>query len=112
MDNNQDNNQDNKRLVDECMDKLKAQKKEIMELEEGHDLIYKTLRSAEGIKEIMTGSEPECIAESVKFYVEGFHEKEDEIEGLRNNITSLVQEVGKSYQAARGCLQNLAFVGE
>ena len=84
----------------------------VMELEEGIDLIYKTLRSAEGIKEIMTGSEPECIAESLKFYVEGFHEKEDEIEGLKNNITSLVQEVGKSYQAARGCLQNLAFVGE
>ena len=35
MDNNQDNNQDNKRLVDECMDKLKAQKKEIMELLDG-----------------------------------------------------------------------------
>ena len=78
MDNNQDNNQDNKRLVDECMDKLKAQKKEIMELEEGHDLIYKSLREAEGGKEFMTSPEPESIADSVKDYVNGFNDMESD----------------------------------
>ena len=99
MDNNQDNNQDNKRLVDECMDKLKAQKKEIMELEEGHDLIYKTLRSAEGWGGGLEGivyswASPECIAESVKFYVEGFHDKEDEIEELKKDNKELRKVVG------------------
>jgi hypothetical protein len=59
---------------------------ENVRLKEGHDLIYKSLRSAEGTKELMTGSEPECIAESVGHYIQKFHEQEDEIKKLKEEL--------------------------
>ena len=68
---------------DLAMKNEKELKGENAELKEGHSLIYQSLRSAEGIKELMTGSEFECIAESVKSYIQGFHEMEDEIDELK-----------------------------
>jgi hypothetical protein len=47
-------------------------------LKEGHDLIYKSLREAEGVKDFMTSPEPESIADSVKDYVNGFHDMESD----------------------------------
>jgi len=56
-------------------------KEGIEELKEEIDDIYKKLREAEGIKEFMT--DRDGIAEAVYDYVQGFHEKDDEIEKLK-----------------------------
>ena len=66
----------------------------IKELKEGHSLIYQSLRKAEGVKELMTGPEFESIAESVEVYTQGFHEKEDKIEELKEEMLELYDEEG------------------
>jgi hypothetical protein len=73
--------------LDDALENVADTEKELKEenekLKEGHDLIYQSLRDAEGQKELMTAPEPECIAESVGDYIQKFHEQEDEIEKLK-----------------------------
>ena len=74
-----ENNDKSENIIKE----IKKLKEEIEELKEGHSLIYKSLRKAEGVKELMTGPEFECIAEAVGDYIQGFHEKDEKIEELK-----------------------------
>ena len=67
-------------------------RREIIYLKEGHSLIYQSLRRAEGVKELMTGCEFECIAEAVGNYIQGYHEMEDEIESLKDKNLKLKAE--------------------
>jgi hypothetical protein len=55
------------------------------ELIEGHKVIYDALRAAEGTNEMMTGPEPDCIADSITHYIEGYHTQQDEIEKLKED---------------------------
>ena len=82
--------EDNKKLVELVVKTVKEKE----ELKEGHSLIYQSLRKAEGVKELMTGPEFECIAESVEVYTQGFHEKEDKIEELKEEMLELYDEEG------------------
>ena len=58
-------------------------KAEIDQLKEGHELIYKALRAAEGVSELMTGPEYENVAESVNHYIHEYHKLTDENEKLK-----------------------------
>ena len=73
-------------------------KDENQKLKEGHELIYKSLRDAEGVGELMTGPEYECVAESVNHYIHGYHNLTDENEKLKEEL----EESEKDVRAWRG----------
>ena len=92
-----ENEDENEALREECeqlQDGNDEREEKYDELKEGYDLIYERLRSAEGTKELMTGPEPECIAESVYNYIRKFHEQEEELESLKEENEKLTYLLG------------------